>query len=100
MIKDDLKCLRCSARMERGTITSIDAPNISTWSLYDPEVATLKGVTLLRGEKGIRVKEALARIKVSRATVYAYRCPSCGYVELNAQLNSESVQPDIQANQP
>ena len=99
MIKDDLKCLRCSVPMEKGTITSIDAPNISTWSLYEPEVATLNGVTLLRGAKGLRLKEALARIKVSRATVYAYRCPSCGYVELNAHKNSESVQPDVQANQ-
>jgi DNA-directed RNA polymerase subunit RPC12/RpoP len=81
----DLKCLRCSSAMEKGGISNIDAPHPSHWSIHEPQVAALKGVTLLRGPEGKLIKDALERVKASRATVDAWRCPQCGYVELSAQ---------------
>ena len=71
--------------MEKGNISNIDAPLPSYWSIHEPQVAALQGVTLLRGPEGKLIKEALARVKASRAPIFAWRCPQCGYVELNAQ---------------
>ena len=78
--------------MEKGRVTNFDAPRDSIWSIYEPEVVTVTGLKLLRGTEGNRLKAAFARVKASCATIHAYRCPKCGYVELNAQQNSIRAQ--------
>lgn len=86
-----LKCLRCSVEMERGNLSILNIQHAFMWSVHEPQVASLKGFKLLRGPTGESIKAALTRVKASLSEVQAHRCPKCGYVELNAQPNSNDA---------
>lgn len=85
MNQTELRCLRCSTEMEKGSLSNSDVIRPFMWKLHEPEVADLTGFRLLRGQEGERLKAMLTIVSDSLAQVYAYRCPQCGYMELNAQ---------------
>jgi rubrerythrin len=83
--KITLNCLRCSDAMEKGNLFPVEPAVPLSWFISETEAEAVKGFRILRGAEGKRISEALSRVKESRARVLAFRCPTCGYVELNAQ---------------
>lgn len=78
-----LTCVRCAIPMEVGRMSSIDTPHPFVWT---PIVPGRKGTFLVLGwGKWARpYREANARIKASQEQIKNYRCPRCGFIELNA----------------
>ena len=64
--------------MQKGNLIPSDPAVPLSWTVSEPEVEAVLGFKPLRGAEGQRISEAFARVKDSRATVWAYHCAECG----------------------
>lgn len=82
-MRADLRCLRCQGSLVPGKIRDLEQIHPAVWYPGLPEEPQ-PGLRLLGKPEAASRRQRRSEVMASRAYVDAYRCDSCGRVELFA----------------
>jgi hypothetical protein len=88
-MSEPTKCLRCQGDLKAGFIPdgSYNSVFLSSWVEGTPEISTGSRATAIGGGWMGQIVDAKNLINRPKLPIIAYRCTSCGMLEIYARQN-------------